>query len=108
MSHSFLLWIPSWLGPLKVNFSPMSIADVGSYLKQMGESRINSKVWWASRDLGTSISLFVMLSMIYYGALGKSLCSSVTQFLPLKQLSADLTRVVLKLNLFIFYSTLKM
>ena len=74
----------------------------------MGESRINIKVWWANRDLGTSISLFDLLSMIYHGALGKSLHISMTQFLPLKQLSADLTGVVLKLNLLVFYSTLKM
>lgn len=81
------------------------MAYVGSYLKQLGEPRINSKVWWANRDLRT---LFDLLSMIYHGAVGKSLHISMTQFLPLKQLSADLTGVVLKLNLLIFYSTLKM
>jgi len=46
--------------------------------------------------------------MIYHGASGKSLRISMTQFLPLKQQSADLTGLVLKLNLLIFYSTLKM
>lgn len=46
--------------------------------------------------------------MIYDGVLGKSLHISMTQFLPLKQLSADLAGVILKLNLLIFYRTLKM
>lgn len=74
----------------------------------MSESIINIKMWWASRDLGTSSSLFDLLSMIYHGAVGKSLHISMTQFLSLKQLSPDLTGLVLKLNLLIFYSTLKM